>query len=61
MKKIRFFAIKWDTDGSCPRKLGLPTSIDFDVDNDFEPEMEGADLLSDKYGFCVHSFQFKEL
>jgi len=58
--KIKFFNIQWDTDGATPESCGLPKETPIlVVSNDFDAEMEGADLLSDKYGFCVSGFDFK--
>jgi len=61
MKKIyRFFGIKWDTDGVPAKQLNLPASVDMEInDPDFDPELEGADKLSDKFGFCVFGFEYK--
>lgn len=56
MRKIRFFNIEWDTDG---RKVSkLPREVELEVDSEFDPELEGADLLSDKFGYCVFGFDF---
>ncbi len=62
MKKIRFSNIVWDTDGENPHSLKLPICVEMEIDDpDFDPEMEGADKLSDKYGYCVESFNFNWL
>ena len=39
---------------------GLPLACVLDVNDEVVSELAGygADLLSDKFGFCVHSFQF---
>ena len=58
MKKINFYNIDWDTDGE---EIDLPTDVILTVDVDVEISLEGADLLSDEYGFCVNSFNFQEL
>jgi hypothetical protein len=58
MVKMRFFDIKWDTDN---RPVdGLPTAVTMDVDVDAGADinLEGAGLLSDRFGWCVQSFQF---
>jgi hypothetical protein len=51
---VRFFDIVWDTDGE---EASLPSTVLASI-----PEMdvntEGADFLSDEYGFCVFSFDF---
>lgn len=59
MKKINFFNIAWDTDGQ--RVHGLPNRITLEVERDFDADNEGANLLSDKYGYCVKSFDFKDV
>jgi hypothetical protein len=58
--KFRFYDIDWDTDGQGP---DLPKSVVLEV----EPEVAGqgiaivgADVLSDKFGWCVNSFQWSE-
>lgn len=62
--KVQFTNIKWDTDDGNGKKLSmkechLPKTCVLFMDNDSNVEYEGADALSDKYGFCVISFQFK--
>ena len=55
--------IEWDTDGASAKKLGLSSTMIVEVtdaDKDFNPAEELADYLSDKTGFCVFSFQWKE-
>ena len=61
MKKIyKFYNIKWDTDGVSATKLNLPSSVEMEInDVDFNPETEGADKLSDKFGYCVFGFEYK--
>ena len=52
--KVRFSNIEWDTDG---QGVDLPKEVILevmDIDDDFNDV--GADILSDKFGFCVHSF-----
>jgi hypothetical protein len=56
---VRFFDIKWDTDGDEMGDMGLPEQLTLEVDEDFDVEEAGADLLSDKIGFCVHGFQYE--
>ena len=58
MRKINFYNIDWDTDRE---ETDLPTDIILTVGEDIEVSLEGADLLSDEYGFCVNSFNFQEL
>lgn len=49
--KVRASNILWDTDGDESVKLPHETIIDIDDDSDMN--METADYLSDKYGYCV--------
>ncbi len=58
-KSIQFSNIKWDTDGA--KEPGLPESVELGVDQDCDVDVEGADVLSDKFGFCVHSFAWVAL
>ncbi len=55
--KIHFFNIQWDTDGEI---VNLPNEIVMTIeDEDMDIGLEGADILSDKFGWCVNSFDFK--
>ena len=57
-----FYNIKWDTDGKSPTELNLPLETKVTAPSpEFDPAEEGADLLSDTFGFCVFSFEFKKL
>jgi hypothetical protein len=56
MKKVRFYKIQWDTDGL--KVKSLPKQVTLEVDDYVDIEYEGADILSDKYGYCVFGFQF---
>ena len=58
MKKVNFYNISWDTDGE---DTELPTDLILSVDEDIDISLEGADILSDEYGFCVNHFNFQEL
>ena len=58
MRTVNFYNIDWVTDGE---EIDLPTDILLEVDEDFMVEYDGANLLSDEYGFCVNSFTFQEL
>lgn len=54
---VVYHNIVWDTDGV---KVELPKAVKFkkkDFDKDFNHELQGADLLSDNYDWCVESFQ----
>lgn len=55
---VRFFNIQWDDDGE---DANLPQDTQMIVDNDIDIDLEGADKLSDQFGFCVHSFEFEVL
>lgn len=62
MKTICLFNIQWDTDGGDPKELGLPDEhIAIVHDDDWNPEEDAADLLSDRYGFCVKGCSFAVL
>ena len=61
MKTVRLSDIQWDTDGEDPTELGLPREHIAVVDDDWNPEGEAADLLSDAFGFCVNGCSWKEL
>jgi hypothetical protein len=65
MKKLRqsasilFYNIKWDTDGE---KVKLPKRLRVSLDkfdDEFDFAYEGADYLSDEYGWCVESFEYE--
>lgn len=38
--------------------MDLPKTVELDIDRNINLEADGADVLSDKYGFCVVSFEF---
>ncbi len=59
MKIVRLFNIQWDTDSE--DEAGLPPEHIAVVDDDWNPEDDAADLLSDNYGFCVNGCSFKVL
>jgi len=66
MKKVRFHNINWDT--SDPEAgleeiepPELPKEVTLEVDDDLDVAYQGADCLSDEYGFCVNSFEFEEV
>lgn len=59
---VRFQKISWDTDGR--RNHGLPSCVEMGVNKDFSHDdicLNGADLLSDKFGYCVEGFEFEIL
>lgn len=57
MKTVHFSNIKWDTDGET---IDLPDNYTTEVPMELDVAEQGADLLSDKFGFCVFSFDFEE-
>jgi hypothetical protein len=58
-KKIVFSSIKWDTDS---RNVSLlPNNVELEVGIDLDVDLEGADALSDKYGYCVKSFSWESM
>ena len=55
----RVFNIEYDTDGET---VDLPIELHFkDLDKDFSPDNELADLISDQTGFCVFSFEYEQV
>jgi hypothetical protein len=61
MKIVRLYDVRWNTDGQDPTELGLPSEIIAVVDDDWTPVEDAADLLSDRYGFCVKGCCFTVL
>lgn len=55
-KKIFFSNIKWDTEGQ--EVPTLPDATELEVDSDTDVDVDGADALSDKFGYCVQSFDW---
>jgi hypothetical protein len=56
--RYRAFNIDFDTDGE---EIGLPTELVIEMDDDADPNLELADAISDKTGWCVNSFEFEKL
>lgn len=57
---VVFNNIKWETDGQrvkLPKAVRVPKA---DFESDFDFDMEGADFLSDKYGWLVNSFEIEK-
>lgn len=52
---VKAFDIVWDTDGE---QVDLPTIVSLEVSDDTDLEIEIADILSDKYGWCVRSVDY---
>ena len=53
---IRFYDIEWDREGHC---TALPKEVVLPVDDDCEVALEGANLLTDRFGYCLHGFEFE--
>jgi hypothetical protein len=53
---VKFYDIQWDTDGE---DVDLPREAIMAVDGD--PAMDGADALSNWYGWCVEGFSYAVL
>ena len=56
MMRVRFFDISWDTDGE---DVDLPTDVTLEVDEDIDLDTQGADELSDEFGWCVFGFNYE--
>jgi hypothetical protein len=61
--RIKFFDIDWDTSTDSDEYENvdapiLPDEVTLDVEEDIDVDLEGADILSDKYGFCIHAFSW---
>jgi len=52
--KVIFSDIEWDSDDN-----SLPLLVTVNVDDAIDVEQNGADILSDEYGYCVHCFSFE--
>ena len=66
MLKVKCSNIRWDTsDGDenpTPDECGLPQECTLDTDLSADELKTGlADILSDKFGFCVFGFDFEVL
>ena len=59
-KQVRFSEIEWDSEGV---GADLPHDVTLSIDSSkcLELETDGAEMLADKFGFCVKSFLFEEL
>lgn len=63
MVQIECYNIDWETDGD---PVELPDSVVIELEEDKEltlPELvdeQGADALSDEYGWLVNGFQWRE-
>jgi hypothetical protein len=57
--KVRFFNIDWDS-GDVPVKDDeIIQETTEEVPDDLDIVNEGADVLSDKYGWCVFTFDYE--
>lgn len=56
--ELKVVNIDWDTDGE---EVELPSEviIDTQAEGIENPEMEVADWLSDRFGWCVNSFSIE--
>lgn len=52
--RIRLEGIDWDTDGDDPADLDLPMDLELTIPEDWCEGESVADVLSDRFGFCVH-------
>lgn len=52
---IRIFDIDWDLDDEI---VNLPREVYMEVPNNIDMDEEGADLLSDHFGWCVRGFSW---
>lgn len=64
--EVMFFDIDWDLDDLTARERKevrsfLPSQPIIEVDDDVDIYEEGADILSDEYGYCVHDFDYEIL
>ncbi len=56
-KKVHFSRIRWDKDADDDSVL--PLDYTTNVPFAFDVEGEGADLLSDNFGYCVLDFRYE--
>ena len=58
MRRVRFFCILWDVDDD-EDLVHLPSACTVEVEDEFNVHMDGADLLSDRFGWCVEAFLYE--
>ena len=58
MARVRVYDIKWDTDG---KKVDLPTEVVISIKKKELEDTNIADILSDKYGWCIFSLKVEEI
>lgn len=56
--KVKATDIEWDTDGKKISDLPDTTIIEIEHEDDDDLEDLVADTLSDKFGFCIFSFNY---
>lgn len=61
--KVHFSNIVWDTEESCDLPSECVLEVDdkcvFGAERSFDNEFDGAEVLCDKYGYCVLSFDYE--
>ena len=60
--KVKCTEIQWDTDGDKKLLKKLPKEVTLTIDDYCEGDYlddELADMLSDKYGFCMFGFNYQ--
>ncbi len=57
--QVKFSNIKWDTDNQ--KVPSLPNEFQLEVFSECDMDLDGADILSDKFGYCVYSFDWEEV
>ena len=67
MKRYRVYNICWDLDEPdelferlAAKELGLPSEVFLYAEDDNDISLNGADQLSDQYGYCVYGFSFEK-
>jgi len=58
MKKYKAYNIDWNIDGE---NINLPSEVEFEMENDEDPSLNGANSISDKTGWSINSFSFEEI
>ena len=55
--KVRFFDIEWDLDKG--ERADLPSECVLEVEDDLDLAEDGADVLSQEYGWCVSGCSYE--
>jgi len=58
MKTYKAYNIQWDTD---EEKIELPSEVIFNMEDDDDPSIDGANVISDMVGWCINSFFYEEI